>query len=72
VCPRAAGGSHGGADTDPGPGRLGGRAGVQDGRGGAVTLADASGETADGTRELRVTDNRTNDTGYVNAWSLRF
>lgn len=38
----------------------------------ATYAVDASGETADGTWKLRVTDNWTNDTGYVNAWSLRF
>ncbi|MEV4946990.1 S8 family peptidase [Streptomyces sp. NPDC053755] len=38
----------------------------------ATYTVDASGETADGTWKLRVTDNWTNDTGYVNAWSLQF
>ncbi|MER5740703.1 S8 family peptidase [Streptomyces sp. NPDC002262] len=33
---------------------------------------NASGETADGTWKLRATDNWTNDTGYINAWSLQF
>ncbi|MFD7574861.1 S8 family peptidase [Streptomyces sp. NPDC059810] len=34
--------------------------------------ANASGESADGTWKLRATDNWTNDTGYINAWSLQF
>ncbi|MFE6854245.1 proprotein convertase P-domain-containing protein, partial [Streptomyces sp. NPDC057674] len=33
---------------------------------------NASGESADGTWKLRATDNWTNDTGYINAWSLQF
>ncbi|MFE6777452.1 S8 family peptidase [Streptomyces sp. NPDC057702] len=33
---------------------------------------DASSEVANGTWKLRVSDNWTNDTGYVNGWSLRF
>ncbi|GGV99416.1 hypothetical protein GCM10010230_25490 [Streptomyces narbonensis] len=33
---------------------------------------NASAESADGTWKLRATDNWTNDTGYVNAWSLQF
>ncbi|MEU9360300.1 S8 family peptidase [Streptomyces sp. NPDC048301] len=38
----------------------------------ATYTVDASGETADGTWKLRVTDNWVNDTGYINAWSLQF
>ncbi|MER7951888.1 S8 family peptidase [Streptomyces sp. NPDC096079] len=33
---------------------------------------NASGESANGTWKLRATDNWTNDTGYINAWSLQF
>ncbi|MEW5654725.1 S8 family serine peptidase [Streptomyces cinereoruber] len=33
---------------------------------------NASSEVANGTWKLRVTDNWTNDTGYINAWSLQF
>ncbi|MGD9485973.1 S8 family peptidase [Streptomyces sp. TRM70308] len=33
---------------------------------------DASSETANGTWKLRVSDNWSNDTGYVNHWSLQF
>lgn len=33
---------------------------------------DASAVAADGVWKLRVSDNWTNDTGYVNAWSLQF
>ncbi|MFJ6994688.1 S8 family peptidase [Streptomyces sp. NPDC003090] len=38
----------------------------------ATYTVDASSETADGTWKLRVSDNWTNDTGYINAWSLQF
>ncbi|MBH5338699.1 S8 family peptidase [Streptomyces pactum] len=38
----------------------------------ATYPVDASSEVADGTWKLRVTDNWTNDTGYINAWSLQF
>ncbi|WP_369216526.1 S8 family peptidase [Streptomyces flavofungini] len=38
----------------------------------ATYSVDASSETADGTWKLRVSDNWTNDTGTVNAWSLQF
>ncbi|MEU6482480.1 S8 family peptidase [Streptomyces sp. NPDC046887] len=38
----------------------------------ATYPVNASGETANGTWKLRVTDNWTNDTGTVNAWSLQF
>ncbi|MDG9701567.1 S8 family peptidase [Streptomyces sp. DH37] len=38
----------------------------------ATYTVDASGEPANGTWKLRVTDNWTNDTGYINAWSLQF
>ncbi|MFH8990261.1 S8 family serine peptidase [Streptomyces sp. NPDC017940] len=38
----------------------------------AAYRVDASAETADGSWKLRVSDNWTNDTGYVDAWSLQF
>ncbi|NED71903.1 S8 family peptidase [Streptomyces sp. SID9944] len=38
----------------------------------ATYTVDASAHAADGTWKLRVTDNWTNDTGYINAWSLQF
>lgn len=38
----------------------------------ATYAVDASSEIANGTWKLRVTDNWTNDTGYLNAWSLQF
>ncbi|WP_189538281.1 S8 family peptidase [Streptomyces roseolilacinus] len=38
----------------------------------ATYTVNASGEVANGTWKLRVTDNWTNDTGYINAWSLQF
>ncbi|WP_256103528.1 S8 family peptidase [Streptomyces sp. ODS05-4] len=38
----------------------------------ATYTVNASAEPANGTWKLRVTDNWTNDTGYINAWSLQF
>lgn len=38
----------------------------------ATYTVNASSEVANGTWKLRVTDNWTNDTGYINAWSLQF
>ncbi|MBB5936446.1 S8 family peptidase [Streptomyces zagrosensis] len=38
----------------------------------ATYKVDASSQVANGTWKLRVTDNWTNDTGYINAWSLQF
>lgn len=38
----------------------------------ATYTVNASGEPANGTWKLRVSDNWANDTGYVNAWSLQF
>ncbi|MGW4277635.1 S8 family peptidase [Streptomyces seoulensis] len=38
----------------------------------ATYTVDASAHQASGTWKLRATDNWTNDTGYINAWSLQF
>ncbi|QKW25155.1 S8 family peptidase [Streptomyces seoulensis] len=38
----------------------------------ATYTVDASAHQAGGTWKLRATDNWTNDTGYINAWSLQF